>query len=263
MNPVRSLVTTSLLHALKTRPNLPAHTWYFTAAVTLSALNLPQEITHVYHAALADAGPLPAASTPSSEIRRSATHVEHFAISRRMREALTKSTAIVGLPRTINSLLALHRNTPSPLLDPPMQPSPTSRAIELNTSPPSTILHRGSQFFANTYGKVAARVMGQMDRCGTEDLGLTARMMYGYLLSNESVLAKKETSFCLIAGLVPQDVNPQLKGHLKGALNNGASIDEVRAVRDLTVEICQAAGMRRLRDGERGSLGWTEDVANV
>lgn len=49
--------------------------------------------------------------------------------------------------------------------------------------------------------------MGQMDRSGTEDLGLTARLMYGYILSNTSVLTAAETSFVLIAGLIPQDVS--------------------------------------------------------
>lgn len=49
--------------------------------------------------------------------------------------------------------------------------------------------------------------MGQMDRSGTEDLGLTARLMYGYILSNTSVLTAAESSFVLIAGLIPQDVS--------------------------------------------------------
>ena len=53
--------------------------------------------------------------------------------------------------------------------------------------------------------------MGQMDRSGTEDLGITARIMYGYILSNTSVLTAAESSLVLIAGLIPQDVNPQLK----------------------------------------------------
>lgn len=57
------------------------------------------------------------------------------------------------------------------------------------------------------YGKVSKRVMGQMDRSGTEDLGLTARLMYGYVLSNTNVLSAPESSFVLIAGLVPQDVS--------------------------------------------------------
>jgi hypothetical protein len=56
------------------------------------------------------------------------------------------------------------------------------------------------------YGKVSKRVIGQMDRSGTEDLGLTARLMYGYILSNTNMLTAVETSFVLIAGLIPQDV---------------------------------------------------------
>ncbi len=56
------------------------------------------------------------------------------------------------------------------------------------------------------YGKVSRRVMAQMDRSGTEDLGITARLMYGYVLSNTSVLTAAETSFVLLAGLIPQDV---------------------------------------------------------
>ena len=53
-----------------------------------------------------------------------------------------------------------------------------------------------------------------MDRSGTEDLGITARLMYSYILSNTSVLTAAESSLVLIAGLIPQDVNPQLKvGH--------------------------------------------------
>ena len=46
-----------------------------------------------------------------------------------------------------------------------------------------------------------------MDRSGTEDLGNVARLMYGYLLSNTNVLNAAETSYVLLAGLIPQDVS--------------------------------------------------------
>lgn len=52
--------------------------------------------------------------------------------------------------------------------------------------------------------------MGQLDRSGTEDLGILARLMYGYILSNTSVLSAAETSYVLLAGLIPQDVRPPL-----------------------------------------------------
>ncbi len=123
--------------------------------------------------------------------------------------------------------------------------------------------------------------MGQMDRSGTEDLGLTARLMYGHLLSNTKVLTMAETSFVLIAGLIPQDacvlswpwsrkskltcsqVNPQLKGHLRGALNGGATVEEVRAVRDIVIEICEASGMKMLDSAALVGWGWRSEVANV
>lgn len=138
--------------------------------------------------------------------------------------------------------------------------------MDLYTTPSSTILTRGQKFFDQVYGKVTNRVMGQMDRSGTEDLGLLARIEYGYILSPTGVLNAAETSYVVLAALVPQDVNPQLKGHLVGAVNNGASREEVNAVRGLVVRICEAAGMKRLGDAQTQAekpdfWGWKEDVA--
>ena len=95
-------------------------------------------------------------------------------------------------------------------MDEPLGVSPSSRSVELHDVPSSQILSRGQQFFDRVYGKVSNRVMGQMDRCGTEDLGITARLMYGYLLSNTSILSAAESSFVLIAGLIPQDVSERV-----------------------------------------------------
>lgn len=106
----------------------------------------------------------------------------------------------------INALLALKGATPQALLDEPLAYSPTARPVEVYDISSSQILHRGQTFFDRIYGKVSKRVMGQMDRSGTEDLGITARLMYGYVLSNTSVLTAAETSFVLLAGLIPQDV---------------------------------------------------------
>jgi len=96
--------------------------------------------------------------------------------------------------------------TPPHLIDEPLGFSPTARLDDIYKKPSSQILHRGQDFWEQIYGKVSKRVMGQMDRSGTEDLGLTARLMYGYILSNTNVLSPAETSFVLIAGLIPQDV---------------------------------------------------------
>jgi hypothetical protein len=56
-------------------------------------------------------------------------------------------------------------------------------------------MQRGAKFFERVYGKVTNRVMGQMDRSGTEDLGLLARLEYGFVLSPVGVLSPVETSY--------------------------------------------------------------------
>lgn len=74
-------------------------------------------------------------------------------------------------------------------------------------TPPSDVLQRGQDFFEKIYGKISRRIMGHMDGSGTEDLGLIGRLTYGYVLSNVNVLNQQETSFVLIAALIPQDVS--------------------------------------------------------
>ncbi|KAF4462013.1 carboxymuconolactone decarboxylase [Fusarium albosuccineum] len=248
-----SILTPALLASIRKQPNLPRNTWYFITATTLSALNRPDELPRVLKHAT-EGGPDIVEATPGRD--------ERLCISRRLREALIKASAVGGMPRTINALLALKTATPEDLLDATAS-NTSSRFKDLHEVPSSQVLERGQDFFNQVYGKIARRVMGQMDRSGAEDLGLIARLMYGYVLSNTDVLSPVETSFVLIASLIPQDVNPQLKGHLRGALNGGASVDEVRAVRDMVMKICEASGMKRLDEDAPGGWGWRSEVASV
>jgi alkylhydroperoxidase/carboxymuconolactone decarboxylase family protein YurZ len=58
-------------------------------------------------------------------------------------------------------------------------------------------------------------------------------------------------------------VNPQLKGHLRGAVNNGATVEEVKAVRDVAIRICEAAGMKTIGEMVVGGWGWRGEIANL
>lgn len=89
--------------------------------------------------------------------------------------------------------------------DKPGMDSPTSRRADFSAVATLRTLRRGKDFFQAVYGKVAERVMNQMDNSGTEDLGLVARLMYSHILSNTTVLNEAETSFVMIASLIPQD----------------------------------------------------------
>jgi hypothetical protein len=181
-----SVITPGLLSAIRSYPRLPNNTWYLLAATTLSTLNRPDEIPKVFQHAIQYGGG--AKDTQPS-------HDEQLQIARRTREALVKSSAIIGLPKTINALFALKGVTPKNLFDEHKGYSPSKRVADIYKTPSAEILQRGQQFFDQVYGKVTGRVMGQMDQSGTEDLGLMARLEYGFVLSPVTILNAPETSY--------------------------------------------------------------------
>jgi alkylhydroperoxidase/carboxymuconolactone decarboxylase family protein YurZ len=80
----------------------------------------------------------------------------------------------------------------------------------------------------------------------------TINHVYSPLLSFSEVLSPGESSLVITACLIPQDVNPQLKGHLKGALNNGCTVEELSSAREMSLLISQWCGIQ-----------WRDPVAKV
>jgi hypothetical protein len=90
MKSLPAIITPSLLSSIRIHPYLPRNTWYFIAATTLSLLNRPDEIPTVYRHAIDNGGDY-------FDIRPSED--EQRKISRRMREALVKASAVGGVPK--------------------------------------------------------------------------------------------------------------------------------------------------------------------
>jgi hypothetical protein len=181
-----SVATPSLLSTIRKYPRLPNNTWYLLAATALSTLNRPDEIPKVFSHALEFGG---------GAKDQKPTEDEQLQIARRTREALVKSAAIIGLPKTINALFSLKKATPKHLLDAPSGYSPTNRSADMYHTPVSQILERGQKFWDQVYGKVRGQVMSNMEQSGTEDLGLLAKLEYGYVLSPTGVLNAPDTSY--------------------------------------------------------------------
>ncbi|KAJ6258824.1 hypothetical protein Dda_6878 [Drechslerella dactyloides] len=212
-------------------------------------------------------------------------------ILRRCREGLVKSGAIGGLPKAINSLYHLRKCHDPHLLDPlptnsSISPStlhplssayPTLRPNSIpstyldtqelgigfpqsappsptlsNVNPTLPFLNRGRGFFNTLYGPQNAPKVRINLQKSSPDLQILATWVYALILSESTVLSPKETSFTLIAALIPQDVNAQLKPHLQGAVNNGATTEEVEAVRGMLIELCTELG-----------VGWKGEVAKL
>ena len=101
--PLPSILSSALIRTIRSQPCLPPNTWYLLAATTLTTLNRPNELPTVFTHAIEKGG-------GSVDTRPSAN--EQLAISRRIREALIKSSAIIGLPKAINALFALRLQHP-------------------------------------------------------------------------------------------------------------------------------------------------------
>ena len=66
---------------------------------------------------------------------------------------------------------------------------------------------------------------------------------YGFTYGFNDILSPLETSYVLIASLITADTPRQINWHLDGARRNGATLAEVKAVRQIVIEAAQAAGV--------------------
>ncbi|KAI3404050.1 hypothetical protein KGF56_003086 [Candida oxycetoniae] len=211
-------------------------------------------------------------------------------LTSRFREVILKSVALSGLPKAINALMVLKTVTPSNLkpgiyperpciVRPGYMPSasiisedvfgtkfdkdddddgdflqdtvngPISES-SINKQQIAQDLIRGSRFWTSVYTKISLRVKNQMLTAYPDLWHYAYEHVYAPLLSYTQIISAKETSMCVVACLIPQDVNPQLKGHLKGALNNGATKEELNDIRSMVFNICDWSGGTKWKGGK-------------
>lgn len=119
----------------------------------------------------------------------------------------------------------------------------------------------GKEYFYSTYGDTAEATQAFL-RDIYPDLGetflssefqicplthlpefFTTTFAYGYAYQFPQILSGVETSFVMLAANVATDVPKQVSWHLQGAIRNGASLDEVRAIRKISLEVAKASGV--------------------
>ncbi|KAI5963703.1 uncharacterized protein KGF55_002583 [Candida pseudojiufengensis] len=181
-------------------------------------------------------------------------------IVNQINEVVLNLVSMCGLPKVINGLTAIKAATPTRLSNHalkrinevniiPNDPNgvetidgPIS-ASSIDTKVIKSNLIRGSNFWNSIYTKgVNIKIKKQMINASPDLWYYVYNHIYSYLLSYNTILTAKKTSLVLIACLIIQDVTPQLKGHLKGALNNGASEAEIAATKKMVLEICEWNG---------------------
>lgn len=273
--PMRSLLNAQrLLQLYQCHPCLK-DLWYLVAATTFSVANHPQEIPKLYHYALllqsenADKYYMTLAhktmelldQEPSkmmnsiNEMYKSPT-AKHKMVTAKLREALLKSGPLAGLPRAINGLQILKQCAPDTLLPKTTNIDPWEASLQDEIPTPNCIrkpiidnldqieiVHRGLDQWNAIYNKVSTRVVNNLQSSYPDLWYYTLVHCYGPLFSFDKILSVPETSAIVISSLIPQDVNPQLKGHLRGALNVGCSFETVEAVRTLSILVSEWCGI--------------------
>ncbi|CCD24353.1 Pxp2p NDAI_0D00390 [Naumovozyma dairenensis CBS 421] len=255
--------------------------WYLVAATSFSVCNEPQEIPKLYHYAMSLSDDhakkyrvtlahktMELVNNPDHDLKArlineiySNPSTPQLKLTQKFRDALLTSGPLAGLPRAINGLSSLKEYTPTVLLPKTPQIDPWEAAMGREEPCPATmreqihsmqdrtkIIQRGLNHWNSLYNKVSTRVVNNMNS-SYPDLWYYALVhVYGPLLSFVDVLNAQEKSLIVIASLVPQDVNPQLRGHLKGALNIGCDFETIEATRRLSILVSQWCGIT-WRDG--------------
>lgn len=265
-----------LLQLYQFHPKLK-NIWYLVAAATLSVANHPQEIPKVYHYAMQltakDADKYyvtlahrtieilnyydPVQRKQAIEKEYELPTAQQAMVTKKLREALLKTGPLAGLPRAINGLHTLKEYTPTKLLSKSTQidaweaavkdeiPCPdTLRKMVENKDDQVNIVHKGLQQWNSIYNKVSNKVVNNLHSSYPDLWYYTLVHCYGPLFSYDKILSLPETSMVVIASLVPQDVNPQLKGHLRGALNVGCDYESIEAVRTLAILVSEWCGIK-------------------
>ncbi|KAI5965486.1 hypothetical protein KGF57_000752 [Candida theae] len=177
-------------------------------------------------------------------------------IVKAMCEVILKLSALCGLPKAINGLTVLKAATPARFAQistaRPNEIKTTQDAsnakntidgpissVSIDTARVKSNLLRGSSFWNTIFSnKINQRIRNQMVDAYPDLWYYTYQHIYSPLLSYTDILTAKKTSLVMIACLIPQHVEPQLKGHLTGAINNGASRGEISSTKELVSEIC-------------------------
>ncbi|KAG2176084.1 hypothetical protein INT44_000563 [Umbelopsis vinacea] len=134
--------------------------------------------------------------------------------------ALIKAAFLCGIPRVINAMQSLmhgvDEETKSSL---PKSPSDAGTNLQ----------ERGETMFNKVYGKVSERVKSNIGGSSPDLMAIILEDVYGRVLSDVTLLDEVETELLTIVVLVPLHVPAQLKGHLHGAKNVGATEAQVKA----------------------------------
>ncbi|KAG5339719.1 hypothetical protein C0989_003969 [Termitomyces sp. Mn162] len=169
---------------------------------------------------------------------------DHRLLARKVRDALFKAGMVAGYAReykahpslqTINSLVALHEVMPEELRD--------TKTLRRTDIPIEFYEKTGGALFRSIYGETTESVQGLLDTI-YPDMGNSPRVAGGV-----SFTFRQDGSQIRLV---------MIQWHLDGARRRGATIEEARTVRTMSMEVAALSGIQ-WRDGVPGVKDFIEN----
>ncbi|KAI0692332.1 hypothetical protein BC835DRAFT_1277883 [Cytidiella melzeri] len=229
-----------LRRALSNSKAVLANPWYIVAATAYGSSNRPEGIPAVWHHAYQDLRRAQAEQRHAAEI----AHQEQLLLARRMREGLLNAGLLCGYSRAINGLVALHEVMPEELRD--------KKTLRNTNTTMDEHVRNGEKLFQSMYRNTADDIQGLLHDIFPDMGWFSNTVGYGITYGGTDVLAQVEISYLLVAALICMDTPRQVAWHLANAQHGGASLEEARAVRQISIEVAEKSGVR-----------WRHDIPEV
>ncbi|KAI0078148.1 hypothetical protein K474DRAFT_1619887 [Panus rudis PR-1116 ss-1] len=200
--------------------------WYLVAAVAFNGSNKPDTIPVILQYVLDEL----------NDLGDTVQHADRLQVARRTREAVFQSGLLCGYARTINSLVALQSATPQELQE-------TSPLRDVN-KPMQDYAELGKDLFRRMYGSNADSVQQLLDKIYPDMGWFSNTIGYGLTYGSTNVMKPFETSYILATANIIVDTPRQIVWHFKTARNGGATLEQVKAVRQIAMEVGTAAGLK-------------------
>ncbi|RKP09612.1 AhpD-like protein [Thamnocephalis sphaerospora] len=150
------------------------------------------------------------------------------------REALLKAAPLCGFPRIINAMNScVAAVDPRLLADLPIR---APRAVQ-TVGDMTAWYERGRDFFTTVYAHHTGRVLSMLKRAYPDMAEVIIQDMYGKILSDPRFFGAMETELLAVGVLGTLEVPAQLRGHVGGARNAGATPEQIEAVQTITRRI--------------------------
>ncbi|KAI0759516.1 hypothetical protein BC629DRAFT_1584329 [Irpex lacteus] len=221
-----------LKDALRGSDTVLRNPWYVIAAVAYGSSNRPEAVPVVWQQALEDLKQAQASEQKADE----AAHKEQLLLARRMREGLLKGGLLCGYSRAINGLVSLHEVMPEELRD--------KQTLRDTNTTMDEYVRNGERLFRAMYRDTADNVQGLLDEIFPDMGWFSNTVGYGITYGATDVLSQVEISYILVAALIAMDTPRQIGWHLANAQHGGASLEEARGVRQISIKVAERAGVQ-------------------